>query len=38
MSNDQPATDPIEATDLARVADWRIKKLGEAPADAEIEL
>ena len=34
MSNDQPATDPIEATDLERVADWRIKKLGENPDDA----
>jgi hypothetical protein len=35
MSNDQPATDPIEATDLERIADWRIKKLGENPDDQQ---
>ena len=35
MSNDQPAADPIEATDLERAADWRIKKLGENPSDAQ---
>ena len=27
--------DPIEATELERVADWRIRKLGENPADRE---
>jgi hypothetical protein len=27
--------DPIEAADLERVADWRIKKLGENPDDAQ---
>ena len=35
MSNDQPATDPIEATDLERIADWRIKKLWGNPDDAQ---
>ena len=29
--------DPIEATELERVADWRIRKLGENPADRESE-
>ena len=29
------AHEPIEAVDLERAADWRIKKLGENPADAE---
>jgi hypothetical protein len=27
--------DPLEVTDLERVADWRIKKLGENPSDEE---
>ena len=27
--------DPIEAIDLERAADWRIKKLGENPSDQE---
>jgi hypothetical protein len=35
MSDDRSATDPIEATDLERVADWRIKKLGENPDDTQ---
>ena len=35
MSNDQPAADPIEATDLEQVADWRIKKLGANPSDRQ---
>ena len=26
--------DPVEAVDLERIADWRIKKLGENPDDA----
>ena len=29
------AHEPIEAVDLERAAEWRIKKLGENPADAE---
>jgi hypothetical protein len=28
-----PDNDPIEALDLERVADWRIKKLGENPSE-----
>ena len=28
-----PDNDPVEALDLERVADWRIKKLGEDPSD-----
>jgi hypothetical protein len=28
-------SDPIEAIELERAADWRIRKLGENPADAE---
>jgi hypothetical protein len=28
-----PDNDPVEALDLERVADWRIKKLGENPSD-----
>ena len=35
MSNEQPDADPIEVTDLERIADWRIKKLGANPDDAE---
>jgi hypothetical protein len=35
MSDDQPAADPIEAADLERVADWRIKKFGGNPDDAQ---
>jgi hypothetical protein len=27
--------DPLEAIELERAADWRIKKLGDNPADAE---
>ena len=27
--------DPIEAVDLERVADWRIRKLGEDPSDRQ---
>ena len=27
--------DPVEALDLERVADWRIRKLGEHPSDRE---
>jgi hypothetical protein len=27
--------DPLEAIELERAADWRIRKLGENPADAE---
>jgi len=27
--------DPLEATELERTADWRIKKLGENPADRQ---
>ena len=27
--------DPIEAVELERVADWRIRKLGENPADRQ---
>ena len=27
--------DPLEVTDLERVADWRIRKLGENPGDAQ---
>jgi len=27
--------DPLEASELERIADWRIRKLGENPADAE---
>ena len=29
------ADDPIEAEELERAADWRIRKLGEDPADAQ---
>jgi hypothetical protein len=28
-------TDPIEAAELERAADWRIRKLGENPADQQ---
>lgn len=31
------AADPEEAAELERVADWRIKKLGENPSDADSE-
>jgi hypothetical protein len=30
-----PANDPIEAIELEQTADWRIKKLGEDPGDAQ---
>jgi hypothetical protein len=35
MSEDRksPFGDPIEAAELERAADWRIRKLGENPAD-----
>jgi hypothetical protein len=32
---DMPDDDPAEAAELERVADWRIKKLGADPSDAE---
>src|SRR5215204_3388354 len=31
----KPMDDPIEAQELERVADWRIKKLGENPSDQQ---
>jgi hypothetical protein len=31
--DDAPTNDPIEAAELARAADWRIKKVGENPSD-----
>jgi len=30
--------DPIEAIELERAADWRIKKLGEDPSDRQTEV
>jgi hypothetical protein len=31
------AEDPLEAIELERTADWRIKKLGENPGDGQSE-